>query len=322
MDSEDNIFTKDKRFEGLVRRAKWVSLLRNIIISMIVSILIIFVIYFIGSFHMQSKIEKESNDDSYWYSIYGANIEERGTVYHYSLFSAVSKTERVKNVGGIPIPWGQREKVYPIFGRTQHSFTARPSGAGKIEDERMLMYVLGQRVIEFYHPEVEYKNRFDERFVLNNMNEQTVVEFAFSFDKGYSITEVNQIFEDHLEWYWIDTFDSADIQSYSEANKESTSSLDNTVLGEEAFGFKYLEDISAEMFIQTLHTLQENGGEYQSAVQELVARLTDNGSIELAPENLRIVGVVVSGPAEELKQYKDIPMIEGATLGAITQRYH
>ncbi|QOY35223.1 anti sigma factor C-terminal domain-containing protein [Anaerobacillus isosaccharinicus] len=318
---DNKFFANDKQFGDLLKKTKRVSFIKSIFISFIVSLLVFLGLYFLGSYWMQSKIEKESGYDSLWSSVHGANIEERGTIYNYSPLTATAKTELVKTVAGIPIPWGQREKQYTVFGTSKFISAIGPSSVSKLGEDRSFYYFLGQRVIEFYHPKVEYKKIFDDRYVFDNMTEQQMVELALSFDKGYSIAEVNKFFQEHLAWYWLDTLSNDDIKDFSHWNmEEGLFYHDFTVLGTDAFGFPFLEGISAEMFLNTLNELQKDG-KYQSSVNGLINTLTENGSLELNEEVLQIVGVVVTGPANELQKYNNVPIVTGATLGAVTNKY-
>lgn len=321
MNKESNLFTKDKEFESLVKKAKRVSIIKTVTISFFVSLLVFFILYFIGSFIMQSKIDKDSTIEFERNSIQGANINSSGTTYNYSPFSVTSSTELKKTVGGIPIPWGKREKIFTVFGTSKSITTSGANGSSEMGDDRMPMYFMGERVIEFFHPEVEYQKVFDDRKILDRMDENTVVEYAFSFDKAYSIREVEEIFKEHSEWYWVNTFDRVEVKEYSDGNQSGLFPIDTLILGDQAFGFEYLENSgvsSAARFISIIEKLEGVKGDYHI---NLINKLKDQDNEELLPEKLSIIGVVVTGSPSELKKYTNIPMIKGATYGATAERY-
>ncbi|MEW5595681.1 anti sigma factor C-terminal domain-containing protein [Peribacillus frigoritolerans] len=324
MSKENEFIPKDFEFEKLVKKAKRRSMLKMVLISLSISLIVLTGLYFIGDTVMKMKMEKETSLDSTWNGIMGANIEEQGTTYNYSPISATTKTKLVKKVGGVPIPWGEQEKVFTIFGTSRLITTDGPSGSGSIEDERIPLFYQGERVIEFYHPEVNYKQIFDDRVLLNQIDDNSVVEMAFSFNKGYSIEEVNKVFKDQLAWYWVDTFSKDDIKEHNELNEEENISRGHTISGFEAYGFQYNNHPKTEPgfnFISILEMIKSDGGNYQNEAIEIYNNITNKGKIKLEPENLKIIGVVVTGKPSDLKKYNDNSMINGATLGATTDQY-
>ncbi|MFJ8090231.1 anti sigma factor C-terminal domain-containing protein [Lysinibacillus sp. NPDC095746] len=323
MSKENEFIHKDFEFEDLVKKAKRRSMIKMVFISLFISVIVLTGLYFIGDTVMKIKMEKETSLDSTWSGIMGANIEERGTIYNYSLTSATAKTKLVKIVGGVPIPWGEQEKVFTILGTSQLISNNGPSGLGYSDDERIPLYYEGERVVEFFHPQVNYKQIFDDRKLLNVIDDNKVVEMAFSFDDGYSIEEVNEVFKKQLAWYWVDTFSKDDIENDNKFNKDKNF-RDDTIYGFEVYGFPYnrsAEAYSASNFISVLEKVKEDGGNYHGDAEKIINNITNQGKIKLEPENLKIIGIVVTGKPSDLKKYNDNSMIRGATLGATTDQY-
>ncbi|MBM7587298.1 hypothetical protein JOC86_003871 [Bacillus pakistanensis] len=324
MSKENEFIPKDYEFENLVKKAKRRSLFKMVLISLIISLIVLTGLYFIGDSVMKIKMDRETNVDMAWNGIMGANIEEKGTSFNYTPISATATTEFVKKLGEVPIPWGEKEKVFTIFGTSRLITSTGPSGSGTTGDERIPLYFQGERVIEFYHPQVEYRRVFDDRNLLNKIDDNTVVELAFSLDKGYSIDEVQKLFKNHLAWFWVDTFNKSDIKEDNELNKDKRISRDHTINGFEAYGFQSIdhpEAVQGSNFISTLQMLRSDGGNNQDEAIEIYNSITDNGKDKLVPHNLKIIGVVVTGKPSELKKYNEIPFIRGATLGATADNY-
>jgi hypothetical protein len=324
MSKENEFFPKDFEFEKLVKKARKRSLIKMMLISLVISLIVLTGLYFIGDTVMKIKMEKETNLDSIWNGIIGANVEEQGTTYNYSPTTATTKTKLVKKVGGVPIPWGEQEKVFTILGTSRLLTTDGPSGSGSIEDERIPLYYQGERVVEFFHPQVNYNQIFDDRTLLNKIDDNSVIEMAISFDKGYSIEEVNQVFKDQLAWYWVDTFSKDDIKEHNELNKNESFSRGYTINGFEAYGFQYNQHPKANPasnFISILEMIKEDGGNYQNEAVEIFNNISNQGKMNLEPENLKIIGVIVTGKPSDLKKFSDTSMIRGATLGATTDQY-
>lgn len=324
MNKDNEFMPKDFEFENLVKKAKTRSMIKMVLISLIISVVVLIGLYFVGDTVMKIKMEKETLLDSSWSGIRGANVEEQGTTYTYSPITATAKTKLVKKIAGVPIPWGENEKVFSIFGTSRLISTDGPSGSGNIGDERIPLYYQGERVTEFYHPEVTYKQIFDDRDLLNEMDDDKVVEMAFSFDNGYSIEEVTTMFKDHLAWYWVDTFNKEEIEEQNELNKDERFSRGYTTSGFEAYGFQYINYPNAEPaanFISILERIKTDGGNYQAEATEIYNNITNKGKEKLTDENLKIIGIVVTGKPSELQKYTDSPIIRGAILGATIDQY-
>ena len=318
MDKENEFFPKDLDFEKLVKKAKKRSMIRMVLISLVISLIVLPGLYIIGDRVMIMKMEKETDLESDWNGVMGANIEERGTIYNYSPISATAKTKLVKTVGGVPISWGEQEKVFTIFGSSR-LINNGPSGLGYFDGERIPMYYEGERVVEFFHPQVNYKQIFDDRKLLNVIDDNTVVEMAFSFDDGYSIEEVNEVFKGKLAWYWVDTFSKVDIENDNKSN-EDENFRDATIYGSQAYGFSYYRN-AENNFISILERVKEDGGDYQEDAEKIITNITNQGEIKLEPQNLKIIGVIVTGKPSDLIKFSDESMIRGATLGATTDQY-
>jgi hypothetical protein len=323
MNTENEFIPKDFEFEGLVKKARKRSVIKMVLISFVISIVVLFGLYFIGDTMMKIKMDKETSLDSTWNGIMGANIEERGTVFNYSLISATAKTTFVKVVGGVPIPWGEKEKVFHIFGTSNPISKTGASGFGYLDDERIPLYYEGERVVEFFHPQVNYRQIFDDRVILNEIHENTVVEMAFSFDDEYSIKEVNELFKEQLAWYWVDTYSELDIERENQYNADESFPYD-PIYGFDAFGFPYnrtAEDYPAANFISILERVKDDGGDYQEDAVKIISNITNEGKLALEPANLKIIGVIVTGKPSELQKFNNVSIIRGATLGATTDLY-
>jgi hypothetical protein len=324
MSKNNGFMPKDIEFENLVKKAKTRSIFKMIVISLIICLIVFPSMYFIGNSVMKLKIDKQSNMDLAWIRIIGANIEEDGTRFSYSPISATVTTKLVKKVDGVPIPWGEQEKVYSIFGGSKSVSSLESGGSGSILDERIPIYYHGERVVEFYHPQVNYKEIFDDRILLDQFDKNSVVEMALSFDKSYSIEEVDNIFKESIAWYWVDTFKDKDIDEQNENNKNKTNSRGHTISGHHAIGFKNYKHPNAKPamdFISTLQLLESNGGKYKNKASKIIDNITDKKRLDLEPANIKVSGIVITGKPSTLKKITDRAIIRAATLGATTNKY-
>lgn len=313
MSKKNELFSKDADFSKLVKKAKRKSLIRNGLISVIVSVILFIGLFWLGTFLMYKKMEQESNYDYAWQSIIGANIEYGGSLFNYTPFSATVTTEINKYLADTPVPWGNHEKVFTIFGPSRAIHSHSISGKGEIEDERIPLYFLGERVIEFYHPDGNYEFIPDDKSLLDEIDENKLVELAYSFDTAYTIAEVQEMFGDQLSWYWVD-----DATPLSQNGAE-----DQPIIGNNVYGFLHGEESEqrAEFFIRQIESLREEKGDFQQEANRLYDAITDNGQLEPEVQNLKIIGAVVTGAPEQLQQFNELPNIRAAVLGATTDRY-
>jgi hypothetical protein len=313
MKENHELFQRDKEFSKLVKKARRKSLLRNIFISTSVSVLLFCGLFWIGTFLMYRHAEATNMEDYMWQFVKGANVENSGSIYTNTPFSTTVTTERFKEIGGVPIPWGQHEKVFSIFGTSRVVQASMVSSSGSINDNRIPLYFQGERVVEFYYPAASYSVLPNDRDILDEIPNHQVVEMAFSFDREYTINEVSEKFSDLLAWYWVDA-----------ANEVEKEGEQTPVSGEEAFGFasriEETNEEAASMFIHHIEWLkseEDSPGEAES----LYNALFEGGEIEASPETLKITGAVVTGTAEELKEFNGEPMIRTAVLGATASKY-
>lgn len=314
MKHQNEPFLVDKDFSNLVKKAKRTSIIRNTLISIIVCIVLFYILYLLGSIVMQKKIDRENWIDGAWQQIIGANVEGPRKVYQNSPFSTSVTTHSIKHVGGVPVPWGSEEKVFTILGTSQSISKEMISGSGEIDSERIPLYFQGERLIEFFHPVIEYETRIDERPLLDEIDENKLVEFAFSFDKPYSIQKVQDAFSTHLAWYWVDTFSTNELDVMKGA----------TIIGNNAIGFQHSDSLDfdpSSNFITSIEWLMENGGDYRKDAEKIYSNLTRLSEERFLPSDLKIIGVVVTGAPSELKIYDDVPFIKTAILGATVDRY-
>ncbi len=312
MNDKNDLFPGDGDFSNLVKKAQRKSLIRTIFVSVIVTALLFTGLMWLGTFLMYKNMEDENNYDYATGSIRGANVEMGGTLFDYTPFSAHAVTSSTKYVAGVPVPWETREKIFTIFGSSRPVQTPSYSGSGTIEDDRMVMYFQGERLVEFYSPELDYGFVPDERGLLEDIDANKVVEMAFSFDAPYGIKEVEEVFSGQLNWYWVDISNSSDQEEEQQP-----------VYGYEAYGFLHYRNAmeSAEGFIRQIEGLRDEKEDFQEEADRIYNIIGGDSSSPVTAAELEVSGVVVTGSPEELLAFSELPMIRAAVLGATTDKY-
>lgn len=311
MKDKDGLFPGDGDFSKLVKKAQRKSLIRNIVVSVIVSSLLFAGLFWLGTFLMYKNMEDELSYDYAKQSIRGANVELKGTLYNYTPFSAHAVTSSFKSVAGVPLAWESYEKEFSIFGTSRPVVSDSVNGIGTIKDERIVLYFMGERVIEFYSPEIDYQFLPANQALLQEIDGNKVVEMAFSFDAAYGIEEVEEIFSEQLNWYWVD--------AVTPGEKEAG----QTISAGNAYGFLQNRDgiESAEGFLHQIEWLRDEKGDFQGEADRIYDNIAGNSSSEINVDDLKVSGVVVTGSPEDLLALSNLPMIRAAVLGATADKY-
>lgn len=289
-----------------VKEAKRASLLKTVVTSLVVTASVIIAVYAAGSWMLQKKIESVGELDMAIENVRGANIEPGGSSYTYSFLTAVETRERQKIIEGIPISWGTiSQTIYPV-GDPQKQVAFSAFGQVESGSDQPVLYYNGERLMEFYHPQISYETLPDDRSLLEKLDSGKVAELGLSFDRPYTLEEIGDFLPGNPVWLWVDEGHSGEEESMS-------------ISAESAAGFSLWKDQPAEDaasdFIAALQFLKAKG-----QADELYQKLS-KGENGLDPKDLRIIGAVVTGSTKDLEVFEDLPQIRAVTLGATVDRY-
>ncbi|MFC7371987.1 anti sigma factor C-terminal domain-containing protein [Fictibacillus iocasae] len=302
MEDRDLDFT----FETALTKAKRKSLIRNIVVSLMVTILLFTAIYFGGYIIMSDKMDKHVLTDHNRFAVSGGNLEVAVTSYTYGLFSATGKTDVLKRVGGRPMLWMQFEKEYTKFGTvTDNSKMYLQEAFDSLLNKKVLFNSQnGERSFMFYPPGSPSTSNDLSRVL--NADTNKYYEMALSFDKTYSYSFIKaNVPSDHLDWVWI----SIDQQ------KGAISAI-------EAYGFHFTKHNPSKginNFLQTLKSWNDEKGGFAKEVQNVTKELKRKN--QFSPNKLPVNGVIISGTPEQLRKYKDLPFVKATSLGATVDVY-
>ncbi|WP_066175234.1 anti sigma factor C-terminal domain-containing protein [Bacillus marinisedimentorum] len=310
-----------------VKKAKRRTIIRNVLISMAAVVFVFIIISFLWLFLMRSNEESAMHDMELFSRITSPNVEQLGVQSMGNGFlEGILFVDRYKEIGGIPVDWSDQVVTYSLFGGVSrltgdHSPIQMPDKT----DGRQRSYdrETKQRIMEFYHPEGEYDFIRNDMKRLNELPEDTLVEMAVSFDRMYTPDEIRSFIPDtvQLEWYWADTYTNK--ESFKKKEVEPGEGEEATLpatpeLGSELYGFDHFSENPAkseEIFIETIEEgLSRKDGKYHSEFERIHRHLTNNSTV-LSSENVNVLGVVVSGPADELAALENLEAIRAAVLG-------
>lgn len=247
----------------------------------------------------------------------------------------------IKTIDAIPedkiVYTGEKEYHYGLFSNHQGNLigTESPSILGYSYDEEDLKQrrfnELGQREMVFFYPCVEYDRAFKDLSLLDKISGNKYMEFALSFDKEYTIDEVKTLIPKNvtLVWYWVDDIPQEERnelqaheveQSYSNGEKYIMPYPARVRSERTAYGIKaYNRDGEfyqhpEELFLRAIERGKEEKSRYQGQFIELYNIFADeNGTLN--KNNINILGVVVTGDKESLKELKKLPFYKSFFIG-------
>lgn len=224
------------------------------------------------------------------------------------------------------------------FPKSRWSGSGSPSIIAETVDE--LAYPsfnpLGQREMIFYYPYVNYSNLPNDFQLLADIPEHKVIELALSFDKVYTLDELQQFIpnQDQIAWYWLDDMGENQLDKLV---IEDELGIWNRVRSEHsAFGVKTRNSHGQainEPFDWFLLILQNSyndrasfDGSNQATVwlNEDLERLYERfikGNPDRNIDQLPIAGLVVTGDRESLSVWQEVEQVRAVTLGATADRY-
>ncbi|WP_246942955.1 anti sigma factor C-terminal domain-containing protein [Bacillus pinisoli] len=326
----NDLFGKDSSgasFEKIVKKAKRKTIVRNILISLLVMIVLIVALGFSWLSMMRANQEKAMRDVELFSHITRPNVEELGfQSLGNGLFEGILYYNRYKEIEGIPVDWSQEVVTYSLFGgvskllgdHTPIQLTDRNDGMTRYFDRETK-----QRIMEFYHPLIQYDFIRNDVAKVKELPKETLVELALSFNKKYTPEEVRKLMPDGVtvKWFWVDTYSNLDMLKGEEFETEAgeiekipaVPELANDIYGFEEFQ----EDpsLSKERFIEDIKAgLHVREGKYFSEYQRINNYLMGD-STELSSDQIYILGVVVTGTAEEMKELEKLEFFRSAVLG-------
>ncbi len=325
-ESEKEInFLNNPSLQLAVKRSKRKQTFKYIGITVITTIVLLYALVSGSQYILNQRIE-DDNHNFLLDPIYGANLTSGSHSYNYDLLSVTVDERTFKTVGDRSILWDTEIKKIPLFGRTET--LSKGSGMGYTtsldqEAHRHIRYndFNNERRIDFYYPGLKYDYLPHELDIATGLDENKLIEVAISFDKPMTLAELSkQLGYKNVIWLWVDTSTKAQM---SRMENELDSDSLKTKGGGGAFGFEInpQEPYSSqyeEFFMRTLEELKKTGVR-KSLVNETLKGIEEN--TRSTDGEIRYNGAVVTGTAEELERFQDLPFIRASVLGATIDRY-
>ncbi len=338
----DNLFSdfKKSKLKRALRKAKWHSIFRNIVISL----LVFGVVLIGGSILNRAIVDKMSQPvqiATHEFNQISAPNKYIGKSSRYQgILSGKTEYTTFKIIEGKVVYTGENEYSYGLF-KDNCIGTESPLILGQSWDAEALELQryneLGQREMIFFYPFLDYPDYKNDLQLLDNIDSNKVIEMALSFDKDYSMEEVNNMLPQNvtLSWYWVDDLNEQEKEAkkariVEQRHVDGTTQTVNSPPGLRsewtAYGIKAYDpngtpiEQPEQRFISAL----KYGMEYDTRFKYEFERVFQNvagDDNEINKEDFRVWGVVVTEDTVSLKSLRDLSFIKAASLGVITNKY-
>lgn len=336
----DRIFeeARYKKLSKAVKRAKWRSILRIVVVTFLAVGIIAGSSFFIGQELTTSRRVAMGIAVDNYYSIAHPN-QHIGKITRYEgFFSGTIIYSTYKIIEGRVVYTGQQDYSYGLIESNSIQGVEFPDILGASDDEKGIETTRynewGQREMVFFYPFIDYPIYRDDLKQLPKIDRDKYVEMALSFDQAYSLADAEKLIPKGITvtWYWIDDLSQEEKNSAKRGgNRPAQVRSERNIYGIKVYDkngqpMKQPE----ENFIRSLKNGYEQreslkGTTYTpSFLKQEFARVYHNladADGKLTKENIQVQGVVVTGNPESLQLLRDLPFIKASSLGVVTEQY-
>ncbi|MGH4122683.1 MAG: anti sigma factor C-terminal domain-containing protein [Clostridium sp.] len=311
-------------FNNAIKRAKNFSIIRNIIVSFMILIIVSFIVLMLNATILNTMSNKTEDDLEDWFNVAMPNAYVGNIQVDDRIMVGQIDYVRYRFLGNRPITDGNYKEGYTymplingIYGDMSEYLFTNSGESSKESDEIINYNKVDKRVMKFYNPSIKYESYINDLENLNEIVSNKLMEISLSFDKTYSLEQVKTMIPRGitLNWYWVNTFSKNDKHDSSKSILEEY----------DVYGIKVLDSGGTTIkepekdFINAIIRGKEKKD--HSSIYESIYDTLSNGKGEINKEDLKIIGVVVSGNVGDLKALKDKSYIKAATIGAVTDKY-
>jgi len=310
-DLSEDLFD-EKKIKKAVRKGKIKSIITVIIISIVVFVVLSIVNFAISAYFSEKAFKqwdayvRLSTPNGY----ISETVDSRGLLGGISNYE-ISKDFKIKSM--------VIERKQYSFGPIPSVLVSRGSGGGighTAEDWQFDYKENGWREMMFFHPRVSYKEYKNDEELINSMQGDKIYEVALSFDKPYKPSELFMHLPE-MTWFWIDTYSKGQLSEFQQMAKENDWS--STFIGEsEALGF------SINTPYNSIYDLEVGYDEFLKLLQMSISPDHQNAFNKmkyLKIEDVEILGAVVYGTKDELKEILENPIVRASSIGGVIENY-
>ncbi|MBZ9637197.1 anti sigma factor C-terminal domain-containing protein [Clostridium sp. FP1] len=311
-------------FNNTIKRAKTFSIIRTIIVSFMILIIVSFIVLMLNATILNTMSNKTEDELEDWFNVAMPNAYVGNTQVDDRIMVGQIDYVRYRFLGSKPITDGSYKEGYTymplingIYGDMGDYLFESAAESTEDLDKITKFNKVGKHVMKFYNPATKYESYINDLVDLNEIGSNKLMEISLSFDKTYSLEQVKTMIprDITLNWYWVNTFSKNDKYDSSKSILEEYDVYGIKALDRQGISIKNPE----KDFIDAI--IRGKGKKDYSGRYERLYNTLSNGNDEINKEDLKIIGVVVSGNVEDLKALKDKKYIKAATIGAVTDKY-
>ncbi|WP_243524812.1 anti sigma factor C-terminal domain-containing protein [Bacillus pseudomycoides] len=328
----------EKQMKALMKRAKRKQLLRNWIISICASVVVIVGLFLGTTYFSQQTFERMERQVAALHTVQGPNIRFSGSVdLSNSMTGRTIIYNSYKNIAGQPVKWANEMYESGLWNyRMMHydgDLVRLDEEEVNKEEENIKLPDYNvqtmQREMRFYLPFVTYENYVNDLADIGELQNK-VAEVALSFDKAYTAEQIVEMLPKNIQpvWFWADTYNEKNADTYVGLKDPKSGAVLNAVMAINVFGFegsyaKAQENIKNDVtrnskeFLYQMKYLAENSEGIPSDYFNQYYKEIKN----IKPKDLPIYGVVVTGKTEDLKNLQSSPYIKAAVRGVTVEKY-
>lgn len=289
----------DTSLKGALKKAKRKQLLKIVITSIIVVPILLLIFYKVGNY-FAAKSSTRLHERLFLHNeIAEPNIQINSQVTsNSSMFGGNIVTNRSKNINGYLVQWSTLTSSYDWLRVNIDDNELIPGSNWSYEYDKQTK----KKVAKFYHPSIQkyydgVKNELGEISQMDNH----VAEVAISFDRPYTLQEVQAKIPDNLNVVWL--YMTSPIADESKGPA-----------GAPVYGFDPSDSPKKAYnnFIDALKKYDTNGNE--KTIQKF---LKSNKNKQF--DEVKILGVMLTGQTQNFKALENQSFIRGASVGATAQ---
>ncbi|MDT3497598.1 anti-sigma factor [Bacillus toyonensis] len=307
----------------MLKKAKRRQLLKIIVIS-----IALFIVLFFGSIIGISQLNNRAylamdRDVNMIRQITRPNTERGVVITSNGLFKSTVEYKTYKIIEGKPVKWEDEVYEYKVWNTFRRLSDVNPltiadnvvMGNERINKASALYNnQTMEREMQFYLPFASYNSYIND--IEKVKGENKVAELAISFDKPHKVSEIKKMLPEgiHPVWYWVDTYD----------DKKSYSIDDVTESAYNVYGFKAKQgDIefgngTEKDFLLAIQSGMEKKGKYYGEYERIYNYLKGKKT-KPSEQDVKVIGVVVTGTAADLQKLNGQNYVKAAVLGATAE---
>ncbi|MEB4861118.1 MULTISPECIES: sigma factor regulator N-terminal domain-containing protein [Priestia] len=291
----------ESSLQKALQKAKRKQVLKIVIISIVVVIVALAALYRVGNYFVTKNTTRLSDALFLENEIAEPNIQIDSQVRSSSsVFGGNIVTNRSKNIDGYIVQWSTLTSSYGWF--MSHIDSNELVPAFYSHDDELYHYdkQTKQKVGTFYNPSIEdyYGGIKNDLNAVSKMKNH-VAEVAISFEKPYTLEEIQKQIPDNLNIVWL--YMASPIVDESKGPT-----------GMPVYGFNPSSS-PKESYNEFTKNLKKYNAEDET-IQKFLASNKDKSF-----DKVKILGVMVTGQTKNFKALENKDFIRGASVGATAQ---